>query len=115
MVARRFLVEFLQQPSDRALAKLHGRAAAMDLRALELAVGDALSWSAVLPAEDRALLVGDLVDALELASDTGDAALVVQLLREWEATAAILSDPALASRLSQPVVADRDQVTLPPS
>jgi hypothetical protein len=100
MVANRFLAEFLQEPSDRALAKLRGRAAAMDSKALERAVGDALSWSAVLPARDRVLLVDDLFDALELASDTEEAGLVVQLLREWEATAAIHADPVLARRLS---------------
>lgn len=102
MAANRFLAEFLQEPSDRALTKLRGRAA-MDSRAFELAIGDALSWSAVLPAEDQALLVEDLVDAVELASDTEEAGLVVQLLREWEATAEIHADPGLARRLSSAI------------
>lgn len=100
MVANRFLFEFLQEPSDRALAKLRGRAAAMDSRALELAVGDALSWSAVLPARDRVVLVDDLFDALELASDAEGPGPVVQLLCEWEATADIHADPVLARHLS---------------
>lgn len=98
MVANRFLAEFLQDPSDRALANLRGRAAAMDPRAFELAVDDALTWSAVLPARDRVLLVDDLFDAL--ASDAEGISPVVQLLFEWEATADIHADPVLARRLS---------------
>ena len=75
--------------------------------------GRELSWVAVLPECDRRLFAEELSRLMAEAADTDDLAPVEQALREWRVTAETYSDPQLAQRLSEPLVAEGGRVPAP--
>ena len=75
--------------------------------------GRYLSWVAVLPECDRRLLAEEMSRLMAEAADTDDLAPVEQALREWRVTAETYSDPQLAQRLSEPLVANGERVPAP--
>ena len=96
-----------------ALARLLRNLAVHHASAFDAAVEDAFGWSTFLPKSDRRLFVEELTRTLVGAADVENYAPVVQLLREWRATAEIHADPALARRLRKPIEADGGQLTAP--
>ena len=71
-------------------------------------------WAALLPDPDRTAFIDELGRALEVASAHKSDAPVIQLLREWRATAEMHADPRLARRLARAITADGDRVPSPP-
>ena len=87
------------------------------LSTLAAALKDTLSWWQHLPDSDRDAFATELAQAF-LVSSSGDHPTttdVIQMLREWKATAEIHADPELAQRLSEPLETPGDHpVPIPP-
>ena len=81
--------------------------------ALAEALAGAFGWLEVLPAADRRQFVEEFSRILGAASELDSYGPVVQLVREWRATAEIHADPKLARRLRQPVKAGGHAVSPP--
>lgn len=81
--------------------------------ALEDAVGDAFPWLEFLPAQDRRVFVEEFSRVVAAAAELDSYAPVVQLVREWRATAEVHADPKLARRLRRPLQAAGDRIERP--
>ena len=85
------------------------------LATLTAALSDALSWVQHLPDSDRDNFVAELAQVLVSASgDYLTTTDVIQMMREWKATAEIHADTELAQRLSEPLETPGDPVPIPP-
>lgn len=65
-------------------------------------------WPGCLDADDRAQMISELHDALDLLDDTGDPEPLETCLREWRVTAEALADPARAAVLKADSIPDDD-------
>lgn len=83
-------------------------------KSLQEALRDAFSWMELLPAADQRLFADEFSRVAAAASELDSYASLVQLLREWRATAEVQADPKLARRLRRPLEADGGPVSEPP-
>ncbi len=81
--------------------------------ALADALGEAFSWTQFLPAADQRLFVEEFSRVVTAAAELDNVAPLIQLLREWRATAEVHADPKLARRLRRKLEADGDAVAAP--
>lgn len=63
-------------------------------------LGAEFPWVDLLPTADRAVFVADVVRAFRLAAQSAAAESLAQVIREWQATAAVYADPELLTVLS---------------
>lgn len=77
------------------------------------AVSDVLTWMDVLPLGVQREFVDELLRAAETAATLRQPALLSQVLREWEETAALYADPAAFERMTRPLPGDGGPVTPP--
>src|SRR5256885_14922289 len=82
-------------------------------KALEDALGDAFPWLEFLPARDRRAFVEDFSRVVVAAAELDNYAPLVQLVREWRATAEVHADPKLARRLKRPLQAAGERIERP--
>jgi hypothetical protein len=82
-------------------------------KTLEGALGDAFPWLEFLPAQDRRAFVEEFSRVVAAAAELDSYAPVVQLVREWRATAEVHADPKLARRLRRPLQAVGDRIERP--
>lgn len=97
------------------LARLLGTALADEVVRQRLrASAEAIPWLGFLPPDRREEFLGEFFRCAEAAAELGVMTPLAQLLREWQATAAIYADPALAAELRRPLPGDGDRVPPPP-
>jgi hypothetical protein len=100
--------------SVRFLARVLGTALTDDLVRQHLRVSaEAIPWLGFLPEERRTEFLADFFRCAEAAAELGTMAPLAQLLREWQATAAIYADPQLAAELRRPLPGDGERVPIP--
>ena len=85
-----------------ALGRTFRNLAVQSPKALEDALGDAFPWLEFLPAPDRRAFVEEFSRVVAAAAELDSYAPVVQLTREWRATAEVHADPKLARERSSP-------------
>jgi len=95
------------------LARMVRNLAVHNPGALDETADEVFAWLTFIPKPDRRLFVEELTRTLVGASAVDNYAPVVQLLREWKATAEIHADPRLKRRLRNPVEAAGDLVNAP--
>lgn len=109
---------------DRSAAGLEGLALAARLlrdlvrdphtrTAVLAAVVDELSWTSFLPAADRAAFIAEFERTALGAAQVGTLVPLADLVREWQATAAIWAEPALTDELTRSLPGDGDLVPAP--
>jgi hypothetical protein len=122
-VRRRDGAALLLTREDRVLAAGEGAvAAARTLRnalahlpsevAVE-ALAEEFPWIELLPPVDRPQFVSDFVNAARISADLGQWSVLAQTIREWKATAAVYTDPALVHELTAPLSDDHGPVPGP--
>jgi hypothetical protein len=74
---------------------------------------DAIPWLSFLPMEQRHEFVVEFFRTAAGAAELGVMTPLTQLLREWQATAAIYADPELATELKRPLAGDSERVLAP--
>lgn len=79
------------------------------------ASADAIPWLAFLPAQQQEEFLAEFFRTAEAAAELGVLTALAQLLREWQATAAIYADPELAADLRRPLAGDGGRVPAPPA
>ena len=72
-----------------------------------------IPWLSFLPEQEREEFLDEFFRVAEASAELGVMAPLGQLLREWQATAAIYADPALASELRRPLPGDGGDVPAP--
>ena len=82
-------------------------------KALEDALGDAFPWLEFLPARDRRAFVEEFSRVVVAAAELDNYAPLVQLAREWRATAEVHADPKLARRIKRPLQATGERIERP--
>jgi hypothetical protein len=80
---------------------------------LEALLVEALPWARFLPVKDRGAFAYEFVWTIEACSDLDMWAPFGRMLHEWQQTAAIHADPALAKELSRALDADLGPVMMP--
>jgi hypothetical protein len=80
---------------------------------LEALLVEALPWARFLPVKDRGAFAREFVWTIEACSDLDMWAPFGRMLHEWQQTAAIHADPALAKELSRALDADLGPVMMP--
>jgi hypothetical protein len=65
--------------------------------------------------EQRQEFVVEFFRTAEAAAELGVMTPLAQLLREWQATAAIYADPELATELRRPLPGEGERVPTPPA
>ncbi|MEX2548549.1 MAG: hypothetical protein WD830_12305 [Chloroflexota bacterium] len=76
---------------------------------------EAIPWLSFLPEQARHQFLAELFRTAEAAAELGVMTPLAQLVREWQATAAIYADPALAAELRRPLAGDGIPVPSPAS
>lgn len=77
------------------------------------ASAEAIPWLSFLPTQQRQLFLAEFFRTAEAAAEVGVMTPLAQLLREWQATAAIYADPELAAELRRPLAGDGGRVPAP--
>jgi len=77
------------------------------------ALVDAFPWTNFLPEKDRITFVKEFMWTLEACSDLDASTPFGRMIHEWQQTAAIHADPALAQELSRAVDSDLGPVPAP--
>lgn len=72
-----------------------------------------IPWVAFLPDRERDEFAREFLRTAEAAAELGVMTPLVQLLHEWQVTATIHADPALAAELRRPLAGLGDQVPPP--
>jgi hypothetical protein len=100
--------------SVRFLARVLGAALTDDVVRERLrASAEAIPWLGFLPKERREEFLAEFFRSAEAAAELGVMTALAQLLREWQATAAIYADPELAPELRRPLRGDGERVPAP--
>jgi hypothetical protein len=73
----------------------------------------ALPWLRFLPVVEREAFYRELFECVIGSVELGTMAPVAQLLADWQATAAVHADPALAEHMRRPAVAEGAPVARP--
>ncbi len=76
---------------------------------------ESIPWLSFLPAQQRHEFIAEFFRTAEAAAELGVMTPLAQLLREWQATAAIYADPELAAELRRSLAAEGDRVPAPPA
>lgn len=98
----------------RFLARMLGAALAdAGVRDRLQASAEAIPWLSFLPAMQRQAFLAEFFRTAEAAAELGVMTPLAQLLREWQATAAIYADPELAAELRRPLAGDGGRVPAP--
>ena len=98
----------------RALAVAFRTLATRTPSALEDAVLDAFAWTEFLPVKDRRTFLEEFSRTLTASAEMDTYERLVQVVREWRATAEVHAQPSLARRLRRSVaVVDRGAVRVP--
>ncbi|MCP2165496.1 hypothetical protein [Goodfellowiella coeruleoviolacea] len=92
---------------------LRGLLAHLPAEATAEALLDEFPWAGVLPAEERAQFVHDLVRGFRASAELGQWSLLATTIREWRNTAVVHADPELSRQLSAPVTEDFGPVASP--
>jgi hypothetical protein len=79
------------------------------------ASAEAIPWLSFLPTKRRQEFLAEFFRTAEAAAELGVMTPLAQLLREWQATAAIYADPELAAELRRPLPGDGERVAAPPA
>ena len=79
------------------------------------ASAEAIPWLSFLPAPRRQEFLAEFFRTAEAAAELGVLTPLAQLLREWQATAAVYADPELAAELRRPLAGDGERVAAPPA
>lgn len=74
---------------------------------------DEFPWVDVLPAEAQVRFVKDFARAFMASAELGEWSVLAQTVREWQSTASIYADPALAEQLSKPLDDDFGPISEP--
>lgn len=74
-----------------------------------------IPWLSFLPPQERQEFMVEFFRTAEAAAELGVMTPLAQLLREWQATAAIYADPELATELRRPLADDGERVPAPSS
>ncbi len=74
---------------------------------------ETIPWLAFLPVQERQEFLVEFFRTAEAAAELGVLTPLAQLLREWQATAAIYADPELAAELRRPLTGDGERVPAP--
>ena len=74
------------------------------------ASAEGIPWLSFLPAQHRQEFMVEFFRTAEAAAELGVMTPIAQLLREWQATAAIYADPELAAELRRPLAGDGERV-----
>jgi hypothetical protein len=74
---------------------------------------DEFPWLDVLPAEEKAQFVVDFIRAVQASAELGQWSVLAQTIKEWQSTAIIHADPALAEQLTTPLDGDFGPVPAP--
>ena len=77
------------------------------------ASAEAIPWVSFLPPRQRQEFLVDFFRTAEAAAELGVMTPLAQLLREWQATAAIYANPDLATELRRPLADDGERVPAP--
>ena len=77
------------------------------------ASAEAIPWLSFLPARQRQEFLVEFFRTAEAAAELGVMTPLAQVLREWQATAAIYADPDLAAELGRPLAGDGARVPSP--
>lgn len=80
---------------------------------MQYALWTTFPWAAFLTEQGRATFAYELTQAMR-TSIGDDVESIVQLVREWAASARILADPELTRRLTEPLEANGGTVPVPP-
>ncbi|MGW0505235.1 hypothetical protein [Micromonospora sp. NPDC003241] len=122
-VRRRDGAALLLTREDRVIAAGEGAIAAartlrnalvylpVDVAATVLA--EEFPWLRLLPDVDLPEFISDFTTAARISADLGQWSVLTQTLREWKATAAVYTDPALVRELTQPLSDDHGPVPGP--
>ncbi|MFI7075956.1 hypothetical protein ACIBO1_01515 [Micromonospora sp. NPDC049903] len=122
-VRRRDGAALLLTREDRVIAAGEGAIAAartlrnalvhlpVDVAATVLA--EEFPWLRLLPDADLPEFISDFTTAARISADLGQWSVLTQTLREWKATAAVYTDPALVRELTQPLSDDHGPVPGP--
>lgn len=79
------------------------------------ASAEAIPWVSFLPPQQRQEFLANFFRTAEAAAELGMMTPLAQLLREWQATAALYADPDLATELRRPLAGDGERVPAPSS
>lgn len=79
------------------------------------ASAEAIPWLSFLPTQRRQEFLAEFFRTAEAAAELGVMTPLAQLLREWQATAAIYADPELAAELRRPLAGDGERAAAPPA
>lgn len=96
-----------------ALARSFRNLAVHNAAALTEALTDAFGWVEFLPDAERRRFVDEFSRVVVAVAAIDDFGPLVQLIREWRATAEVHADPQLAHSLRQPVTAGGPAVRPP--
>lgn len=96
-----------------ALGRTFRNLAVHSPKALADALGDAFPWLEFLPVQDRRAFVEEFSRVVVAAAELDNYAPLVQLTREWRATAEVHADPKLARRLRRPLQAAGARIERP--
>ncbi|CRK61686.1 hypothetical protein [Alloactinosynnema sp. L-07] len=96
----------------RALRSLLAHLPSETRAAAAQSLADEFPWVDLLPAEDRSRFVADFARAFQGSAELGHWGMLDQTIREWQATAAVHSDTALAASLAKAI--DDDLGPVPP-
>ncbi|MGH8905040.1 MAG: hypothetical protein ACRD0K_00600 [Egibacteraceae bacterium] len=81
--------------------------------AVARALQRSLAWTDMLPRQARDEFVAEFLRTVEACAEIGAPAPLMQLLRQWQETAAIYADPELARTLTSPLPGDAGAVPEP--
>ena len=79
------------------------------------ASAEAIPWLSFLPVPQRQEFLAEFFRTAEAAAELGVMTPLAQLLREWQATAAIYADPELTAELRRLLPGDGERVPAPPA
>jgi hypothetical protein len=79
------------------------------------ASAEAIPWVSFLPVQQRQQFLAEFFRIAEAGAELGVMTPIAQLMREWQATAAIYADPELAAELERPLAGDGERVPAPPA
>jgi len=98
----------------RFVARMLGAALAdAEVRERLQASAESIPWLSFLPVAERQAFLAEFFRTAEAAAELGVMTPLAQLLREWQATAAIYADPELAAELRRPLPRDGGRVPAP--
>lgn len=103
----------LRNTVHEAMARILRNLVVHSERAFLAAVTEGFPWVTLLPEADRKAFALELTQTLLASEDLQDFVPVVQVIREWRATAEVYADPDLARRLRKPITKAHGKRVMP--